>query len=285
MSKFDPYNHLSIVLNTDGTLTRNYHAPTIQANPEPKRGDSTVSKDVTLNAANKTWLRIYRPTKLPSNDTTVARLPIVVYFHHGGWILLSAADRDVHTNCSHLADGIPAIVVSVNYRLAPESRLPDQYHDANDAVLWVKQQIIDPRGDQWIRDYGDPSRCYLYGGGCGGNIVFNLGIKACDLELSPLRIGGIIMNQPMFGGVKRTNSELRFATDELFPLPVVDMMWDLVLPHHTDKDHRQQELVTMLVKCGVQVEARFDPLGFHNVDMVDPQRASAVMNIVKEFIH
>ncbi|KAI9073907.1 hypothetical protein K1719_044119 [Acacia pycnantha] len=125
------------------------------------------------------------------------------------------------------------------------------------------------------------------------------------------------MNQPMFGGVKRTKSELQFATDDLLPLPVLDLMWDLVLPKQTDRDHRycnpllkgphkeaigrlskclvigfggdimidrQQELVTMLVKCGVQVDARFDPVGFHNVDMVDPQRASAVLNIVKEFI-
>lgn len=317
MSKFDPYNHLSIILNPDGTLTRNYKAQTVDANPEPSPGDSTVSKDVTLNTQKKTWLRLYRPTKLPSNDNTVVRLPIVIYFHHGGWILLSAANSAIHTNCSQLAGDIPAIVISVNYRLAPESRLPEQYHDSTDAILWVKQQILDPKGEQWVREYGDPSRCYLYGVGCGGNIVFNLGLKAHDLKLEPLRIGGVIMNQPMFGGVKRTKSELRFATDELLPLPVLDLMWELVLPKNTDRDHRycnpmlegphkdvmgklrrclvigfgmdimidrQQELVTMLVKCGVQVEARFDPMGFHNVDMVDPQRASAVMNIVKEFI-
>lgn len=95
------------------------------------------------------------------------------------------------------------------------------------------------------------------------------------------------------------------------------MMWDLALPKETDRDHRycnpmvkgphlenvkkigkclvigyggdimldrQQEFVTMLVRCGVQVEARFDSVGFHNIDMVDPSRASAVMSIVKEFI-
>jgi acetyl esterase/lipase len=109
----------------------------------------------------------------------------------------------------------------------------------------------------------------------------------------------------------------RFATDQTLPLPVLDMMWDLALPKETDRDHRycnpmvqgphlenvkklkrcliigyggdimvdrQQEFVTMLVKCGVQVEARFDPVGFHNIDMVDPARASAVINIVREFI-
>lgn len=109
----------------------------------------------------------------------------------------------------------------------------------------------------------------------------------------------------------------RFATDQTLPLPVLDMMWDLALPKETDRDHRysnpmvkgphlenvkkigkclvigyggdimldrQQEFVTMLVRCGVQVEARFDPVGFHNIDMVDHARASAVMSIVREFI-
>ncbi|KAI9073908.1 hypothetical protein K1719_044120 [Acacia pycnantha] len=80
----------------------------------------------------------------------------------------------------------------------------------------------DPKGEEWIREYGDPSRCYLYGCGCGGNIVFNLGMKVSELKLEPLRIQGIIMNQPMFGGVKRTKLELQFATNELLPLPVLD---------------------------------------------------------------
>ena len=47
---------------------------------------------------------------------------------------------------------------------------------------------------------------------------------------------------------------------------------------------RQQEFVTMLVKCGVQVEARFDQVGFHNIDLVDPTRSTAIINIAKDFI-
>jgi len=127
----------------------------------------------------------------------------------------------------------------------------------------------------------------------------------------------MVLNQPMFGGEKRTGSELKYATDQLLPLPVLDLLWSLALPKETDRDHRycnpmvkgphlnnvkkvvkclvvgyngdimvdrQQEFVTMLVKCGVQVEARFDQVGFHNIDMVDATRASAIINIAKEFI-
>ncbi|KAK4578494.1 hypothetical protein RGQ29_028551 [Quercus rubra] len=315
MSRFDPYDHLNIKLNPDGKLNRGQARPRIEAKPN---GDPVVSKDVTLNVKTKTWVRIFRPTKLPSNnDNTIARLPIVIYCHHGGWILLSAADSNAHTNCEEIASELLAIVVSVNYRLAPESRLPAQYEDAVDAINWVKEQATNPNGEQWLRDYGDFSRCYLYGVGCGGNIVLYSGLKTDLMELEPLKIAGIIMNQPMFGGLQRTESELRYATDEILPLPVLDLLWELALPKSTNQDHRycnpmvqgphkqmistlkrclvtgfsgdpmidrQQQFVEMLVECGVQVEACFDDYGFHNIDLVDPRRANELLNIVREFM-
>ncbi|XP_027337401.1 probable carboxylesterase 9 [Abrus precatorius] len=317
MSKFDPYSHLGITLNPDGTLTRGCNTKTTNANPEPESSNPTVSKDITINHENKTWVRVFRPTKLPSNDNMVARLPILIYFHDGGFILLRPSDFVTHSKCSQLAADVPSIVVSVAYRLAPENRLPAQYHDAHDAIMWVKEQLSDPNGEPWLKNYGDPSRCYLYGCGSGGNIAFNTAMLVADVDLEPLKIRGVIMNQPMFGGEKRTGSELTFATDQSLPLPVLDMLWELALPKETDRDHRycnplvkgphldnmkklgralvvgyagdlmvdrQQELVTMLVKCGVQVEARFDQVGFHNIDMVDAARATAIINIAKEFI-
>ncbi|KAL5565375.1 hypothetical protein UlMin_028539 [Ulmus minor] len=316
MSKFDPYSHLNLVQNPDGSITRPL-LPTLPANPNPQPGEPVVSKDITLNTNTKTWLRLYRPTKLPSNDNKVVRLPIVIYVHHGGWIILSADAMSAHQTGKQIASEIPAIIVSVNYRLAPESRLPDQYDDVVDAIYWIKQQTLDPNGEQWVRDYGDFSRCYIYGRGCGGNIAFFVGLKAPQLSLEPLKIAGIVMNQPMFGGVQRTRSELRLATDELLPLPVLDMMWELVLPKGVGRNHRycnpmedgphkdqlrglsrslvigfgddpmidrQQEFVKMLLACGVKVDAHFDDVGFHNIDVVDPRRTAAILSIIKEFI-
>ncbi|KAF3442272.1 hypothetical protein FNV43_RR16188 [Rhamnella rubrinervis] len=319
MSEFDASTHLSIIRNGNGNLTHLISLPTTEANPDAAPGDPVVSKDVTLNVETNTWVRIYRPTKLPSNDNAIARLPIIIYFHHGGWILFSASDSATHLNCSQIASEIPAITVSVNYRLAPESRLPAQYHDGIDAIRWVRKQALldDPEGEQWLRDYGDFSRCYLYGCGCGGNIAFFSALKALELKLEPLKIAGIMMNQPMFGGMQRTKSELRFATDQILPLTALDLMWDMVLPIGACRDHRycnpmcdgahkemfsrlgrclvigfggdplidrQQEFVTLLVTSGVQVDSRFDETGFHIIDMVDPRRATAVLNVVKEFI-
>ncbi|KAK9273150.1 hypothetical protein L1049_017957 [Liquidambar formosana] len=319
MSNFDPYDHLNILKNPDGSITRLVHLPTmpVTGEDESPHGQDVVSKDVTLNAQKKTSVRIFRPFKLPSNDNAVARLPVFIYFHGGCWLFLSTADAMVHLNCSKLASEIPAIIVSVDYRLAPESRLPAQYEDAVDALLWVKQQALDPNGEQWLRDYADFPRCYLYGVCSGGNIVLQAALRALDLDLSPVRIAGVVMNQPMFGGNQRTKSELKNAADQLTPLPALDLAWELTLPPGTDRDHRycnpvvdvpgrkkiaalgrclvigfggdpmvdrQQDFVQMLVLCGVRVEAKFDNVGFHGIDAIDPRRATLVTKFVKDFI-
>lgn len=138
-----------------------------------------------------------------------------------------------------------------------------------------------------------------------------------ELKLSPLKIAGIILNQPFFGGKHRTRSELKLATDQYFPLPVQDLLWELALPQRTDRDHRycnpfmdgpskeklkrlgrclvigfggdplldrQQDFVQMLVQQGVLVEARFDDVGFHGIDMIDSRRQTAILNFIKEFV-
>lgn len=177
MSKFDPYTHLGITLNPDGTVTRAFKAPTVDANPEPSPGTTTVSKDITLDTQKETWVRIFRPTRLPSDHNTVARLPIVIYFHNGGFLFLSPAAPGCHKKCTQIASDFPSIVVSASYRLAPENRLPAMYHDARDAVLWVKKQMNDPNGEQWLKDYGDASRVYIYGCDSGANIAFNVSMQ------------------------------------------------------------------------------------------------------------
>ncbi|KAL3517054.1 hypothetical protein ACH5RR_023956 [Cinchona calisaya] len=317
MSKFDPYEHLKVVLNPDGSLTRFLHLPTTPATGEENTQASVVSKDVTLNDQNKTWLRIYRPSKLPSNDKSIARLPIIIFFHGGGWIQFSVEQTVIHEHCNQLSGEVTAIVVAVEYRPAPESRLPAQYDDATDAIFWVKNQAIDPNGDKWLKEFGDLSRCYLYGVSCGANMAFNAALRLVDANLEPVKIGGMILNQPFFGGKKRTKSELKLATDFYFPLPVIDLLWELALPKGTDRDHRfcnpfidgpnkekikslgrclvigfggdplierQQDFVQMLLMQGVLVEARFDDVGFHGIEMIDPRRAAAIINFIKEFV-
>ena len=116
-STIDPYKHLQIVVNPDGTITRSLISPSTEATPDPVNDDAVVlSKDVTVNQSKNTWVGIFvRRQALDSPSST--KLPLIVDFHGGGFIFFSAASSLSHEFCSNVAVELPAIVVSVDYRL------------------------------------------------------------------------------------------------------------------------------------------------------------------------
>ena len=75
------------------------------------------------------------------------------------------------------------LVISVEYRLAPESRLPAAYDYVLDVLHWVKEGK-----DEWVKKYGDLSNCYLMGQSAGANIMYFAGVNALDQvnDLRPL---------------------------------------------------------------------------------------------------
>lgn len=97
-------------------------------------------------------------------------LPMLVYFHGGGWVL---CNLDTHDSiCRALANLVGCIVVSVDYRLAPEHKYPAAVEDCYAATCWVAQNA-EAIG-------GDPTRLAIGGDSAGGNLTAVVTLKARD---------------------------------------------------------------------------------------------------------
>ncbi|KAF8379367.1 hypothetical protein HHK36_028801 [Tetracentron sinense] len=205
----------------DGTFIQLFKFPTTSATGNDTHSP-VLSKDIPLNPTTNTWLRLFRP----HHSFSGVKLPLIIYAHGGGFILCSAASTIIHDFCADISVKLPALIVSIGYRLALEHRLPVAYEDAVDAMHWITKSE-----DEWLRDLADFSRCFLMGSSAGGNIAYHAGLRAATAsdDLEPLKIKGLILHQPYFGGSQRTRSELRLVNDRvlrLLPLSVNDMMWE-----------------------------------------------------------
>ncbi|XP_061349071.1 carboxylesterase 1-like [Gastrolobium bilobum] len=318
----DPYQHHQIIYNPDGTLTRMRHDPhTLPSLDTSTLPVPVLTKDVPINQSNNTWIRLFLPQKaIPNHGSTSNqndKLPLIVFFHGSGFILLSASSTMFHDLCVEMADTIGAVVASVEYRLAPEHRLPAAYDDAMEALVWIRSSQ-----DEWLTQYVDYSNCYLMGNSAGATIAYHAGLRAAQEvdHLEPLKIQGLILRQPFFGGIKRTESELRLENDPFLPLCVTDLMWELALPIGVDRDHefsnlraencldklekikelgwrvlvsgngedplvdRGKELVKLMEEKGVQVVSDFEEEGYHGIECYEPSKAKQMIGLVKGFI-
>ncbi|KAJ7549343.1 hypothetical protein O6H91_07G049500 [Diphasiastrum complanatum] len=235
-----------LVFNSDDAVTRPT-VPTLPASPHfhPQSSSSSssfvASKDVTIQPSSSSpslWARMFLPRAAAA---TLQKLPIVLYFHGGGFVGYSCASSVYHTFCERLAKSTDTIVVSVEYRLAPEHRLPAAYEDAAMALKWVQMELasVEAGGscEPWLASHADPSRCFLMGDSAGGNIVHHLSLRVAHMDLKPLKISGHILLQPFFGGTARTSQELILANDKILSLKTVDFLWKLALPKDADRDH------------------------------------------------
>ena len=111
-------------------------------------------------------LRLYRPL----GSAPDAVLPVLVFFHGGGWVI---GDLDTHdTLCRELANGSGACVIAVDYRMAPEHRFPAALDDCIAATHWVRREAA--------RLAVDAARLAVGGDSAGGNLAAVVAIAARD---------------------------------------------------------------------------------------------------------
>ncbi|KAK7270757.1 hypothetical protein RJT34_26156 [Clitoria ternatea] len=214
----------------NGTINRrllNFLDRKSQPNATPING--VFTKDVTVDAARNLWFRVFTPTAAITGGD--AALPVIVFFHGGGFAFLSPASFAYDAVCRRFCRQIPAVIVSVNYRLCPEHRYPSQYDDG-EAVL----KFLDENREM-LPENADVSKCFFAGDSAGANMVHHVAVRVCKSGLREIRVVGLISIQPFFGGVERTEAELRLKGAPLVSTKRTDWLWKVFLPDGSDRDH------------------------------------------------
>ncbi|XP_021769355.1 probable carboxylesterase 17 [Chenopodium quinoa] len=215
---------------SDGTVKR--FAPDI-AFASPESSESYKSKDVVVDPSKPITGRIFLPNT-PTINSSTHKLPVVVYFHGGGFCIGSTTWLNYHIFLGDLASLAGVIVLSIDYRLAPENRLPIAYSDGCSSLEWlVKSCYTEP----WL-ERADLSQVFLSGDSAGGNIAHNITIKAHtseDHDLSGIHIKGILLIHPYFGSEERTPQEK--AADSGIEVQMNDMFWNLSIPKGSNRDY------------------------------------------------
>ncbi|MDA1098349.1 MAG: alpha/beta hydrolase [Proteobacteria bacterium] len=199
-----PYPELHTVSVAEAREIFEITAPALNIRPE----DVFRSEDRWIEGAEGDIpIRIYTPHEPAPGEL----LPITVFYHGGGFVIGSLDSYD--NLCRALANRAACIVVSVDYRLAPEHRFPAAVDDALEAYQWV--------GDHAAELDGDARRMAIAGDSAGGNIaaVTAIGIRG-EGDIAPLLQ---VLIYPVAGGAPETPSHYEFAEGLL--LTRANILW------------------------------------------------------------
>ena len=203
--------------------------------------DRTIDTDTTTLR-----IRVYRPNGLPEEAA-----PVLVFYHGGGFVL---GDLDTHDrDCRALANRGGCVVVSVDYRLAPEHPFPAAVDDAWGALSWVVGHA---------EELGvDPDRVAVGGDSAGGNLTAGTALWARDQGIA-LRLQLLI-----YPAVDAADVEYPSRVDNAvgYMLDAKATEW-FTTKYIGDADHRDWRLAPMLaerhdsVAPAFVITAEYDPL-------------------------
>lgn len=180
----------------------------------PEEVGAIEEREVSVDSRS-VRVRIYRPAAGGPH-------PLVLTLHGGGWAL---GDLDTHDTLARaICNAAPAVVVSVEYRLAPENRFPAALEDAEACLRWAAAEA---------RSLGaDPARLVLLGDSAGGNLSAGLALRVRDRG-GPA-IAAQVLIYPVLDARCDTPSFTENATGYFLTRQKMHWFWQMYLPEGDD---------------------------------------------------
>ncbi|KAG6525279.1 hypothetical protein ZIOFF_015233 [Zingiber officinale] len=148
-----------------------------------------LCRDLPLDSARGTGIRLFLPS--PSLPPTRSKLPVIVYIHSGGFII---------------------------------------FRISLDTLFWLRAHAMGASAEGNLpfplTECADFSRCFLMGDSAGATITFHTSLRVAAIQdsLAPLSITGLVLDQPYFGGIERTDSKERLKNGKILSLTENNLM-------------------------------------------------------------
>ncbi|KAF7810915.1 putative carboxylesterase 12 [Senna tora] len=181
----------------DGRVERFMGTETTAAGTHPLTG--VQSKDITIDPQTGLSARLFLP-KIASRDN---KLPLLIYTHGGAFCVCTAFHPFYHDHLNTLAAQANVVVVSVDYRLAPEHPLPIAYDDTWAAIQWASAHSNGNGPEPWLNNHADFRRVYFAGDSAGANIAHNMAMRVGSEGLPGSNLTGIVLVHPFFGNERK----------------------------------------------------------------------------------
>ena len=178
----------------------------------PEEPVAEVRNRTVPGPAGPIAVRVYRPE---AKET----LPVLIYFHGGGFVICSLDTHD--GECRRLANASGCAVISVDYRLAPENKYPAAVEDAYAATEYIAEHAA---------EFGiDPQRIAVGGDSAGGNLATVVATLARDRGGPLLKFQLLIY--PLVDFADNSPSMQEYAKDYFLTRESMDWFTDCYLPN------------------------------------------------------
>jgi acetyl esterase len=241
------------------------------SNPEPPELES--AKPLSIPAPHGAIpARIYKPKALRKTNGLA---PCLVFYHGGGWVIGDLDSHDVV--CRKLAHEGELIVISIDYRLAPEHKFPAAVDDAITAVKWVASNA---------KEFGvDASRILVGGDSAGGNLAAVVALAARDGD-GP-KLAGQVLIYPATDFAMNHPSHSEPGTSILLTHSVIKWFCNHYLSDPADADHWQASPARAKTLGGLPpayvLTAGGDPLRDEGDEYAERLKAAGVPVTYKHF--
>ena len=230
--------------------------------PTPVSKSDTSGVEIPVSDGSSIHARIFTPR------TGKSSYPVIVYYHGGGFVI--ATVDTYKSSAQALAEKTDAIVVSVEYRKAPEFTFPTAHNDAYDAYTWVLHNGTTFKGDT--------AKVALAGESAGGNLAAATSMKAAEMGIKrPLYQ---VLVYPVANNDTTTASATTYK--DAIPLGRSELTWfyEKYTPVPSQGDDPRISLVDQAVLTNMPpttiIAAELDPLQTEGKQLADKLTAAGI---------